>query len=926
MDITLITAVGSDLVHGTENDKKTGCGINLLKADNVTRYRRAGKMTDLKEITCEKCKSNLAKKIIKADKKEMARLLKEEKQREKMGVADEGIVPLGNTTARITGSQPPKAEEPVPVTAPEPQFTAPQPVETPQPIVEESVPEPTPVPVPQPEPEPIPEPEPVQEAPKFITGTGIAIDDDLAAFAINVPKDEPEPEPELPEDDFLAQFAIQKPKDEPDEPQNSVLQDDFLAQFAIPVPGSQQSTAEESAPVAEEEPEEMNELEIPEDIAQTPIPSANEPEIQINDEDDIMKMFSVEAAPVKTPTASIYDNDSSVIDIEEHEMSAYEPPTEEEVSAPAEEIAPEEEDIEADLTENSDWNYVANQIFGFEGVEQPAEPTEVQPVNAYPVQEGPAEMEELPLPPVIEDIAPVEEPPAPELEDIAFPTEEIVAPEPSTAEEYGIPETEKIPTFEEYVAPETEQIPAVEEYTAPETEETPTFEEYVAPETEETPAVEEYAAPVTEETPTVEEYSAPEAEEIPTVEEYTAPEAEEIPAVEEYTAPETEETPAPEENITEIENISAPVQEETPVAEAPAEAAETEFSGDEDDMNKYRYSTPIFADEIRQKPAVPTAPVPPVAPAAPVIPQMAQPQIINVPQFAGYDQNGQPIYSYVQMQLTGYDQNGQPMFAPIQGQNGIPAIPPIQPQAAPMQPTASIPPVQPVTPIQPTVPVQPAAPVQPTVPVQPTAPAQPTAPVQSTAPVQPTAPAQPTAPVQQTTPAQPAATPSQQEQPQHVSAAVAAAMAAERAAQANGPTANISKIAVNPHSRSTSQAFINAIASSKNYADKNLIETQGLRANTPVLTSIEDVLSTMGDDALKRKQMAAQKQAVPQFEEYKSPSRTTSSAPTAQSAQSAAPAPQEKDVRQMTKAELKAKKKQDKIDAKFRKEMAKRGL
>ena len=64
MDITLITAVGSDLVHGTENDKKTGCGINLLKADNVTRYRRAGTMTDLKEITCEKCKSNLAKKII----------------------------------------------------------------------------------------------------------------------------------------------------------------------------------------------------------------------------------------------------------------------------------------------------------------------------------------------------------------------------------------------------------------------------------------------------------------------------------------------------------------------------------------------------------------------------------------------------------------------------------------------------------------------------------------------------------------------------------------------------------------------------------------------------------------------------------------------------------------------------------------------
>ncbi len=111
MDITLVTAAGSEEVHGTDNEKKTGCGINLLKPENVTRYRRAGQMTDLKEITCEKCKASLAKKMIKADKKEMAKLLKEEKQREKMGVADEGIVPLGNTTAKITGSQNAKKKE-----------------------------------------------------------------------------------------------------------------------------------------------------------------------------------------------------------------------------------------------------------------------------------------------------------------------------------------------------------------------------------------------------------------------------------------------------------------------------------------------------------------------------------------------------------------------------------------------------------------------------------------------------------------------------------------------------------------------------------------------------------------------------------------------------------------------------------------------
>ena len=36
MDITLVTSSYDKVVHGTENDKKTGCGINLLKSENVT--------------------------------------------------------------------------------------------------------------------------------------------------------------------------------------------------------------------------------------------------------------------------------------------------------------------------------------------------------------------------------------------------------------------------------------------------------------------------------------------------------------------------------------------------------------------------------------------------------------------------------------------------------------------------------------------------------------------------------------------------------------------------------------------------------------------------------------------------------------------------------------------------------------------------
>ena len=102
MDIRLVTTSFNDEVHGTFNDKKTGCGINLLKSENVTRFRRGGIMTDLGEITCDKCKAKIAKEMIRSDQKEMKALLKEEKLRAKKGIEDEGIVPLGNTTAKPT--------------------------------------------------------------------------------------------------------------------------------------------------------------------------------------------------------------------------------------------------------------------------------------------------------------------------------------------------------------------------------------------------------------------------------------------------------------------------------------------------------------------------------------------------------------------------------------------------------------------------------------------------------------------------------------------------------------------------------------------------------------------------------------------------------------------------------------------------------
>nr|MCR5075064.1 hypothetical protein [Ruminococcus sp.] len=150
-------------------------------------------------------------------------------------------------------------------------------------------------------------------------------------------------------------------------------------------------------------------------------------------------------------------------------------------------------------------------------------------------------------------------------------------------------------------------------------------------------------------------------------------------------------------------------------------------------------------------------------------------------------------------------------------------------------------------------------------------------------------------------------------------------IAAAEAAKGLPISANVSKIATNPHSRSTSQAFINAISESKEYANQSLTDTQGLQQRTRVIGSIEDVLSQLGDNSLKQKKAAeAKAQAnVPQFEEYKAPTRSSYSS-SRPSAPRRTTSPM--DDMPLTKAELKARKKQEKIDAKFKKEMAKRGF
>ncbi len=717
MDITLVTSSYDKVVHGTENDKKTGCGINLLRPENVTRFHRTSKMRDLKEITCEKCKASLAKKMIKADKKEMALLLKEEKKREKMGIGDEGIVPLGNTTARITRDPDAQrkeeearrkaAEEARAARAAEEARRAQEAAQAPEPAV------------------------------STIPGTGVPMDAGLAQFAINAPQNEqPEPAPApapapAPQDDFLAQFAINKPVDEEAAaPAAARPEDDFLAQFAIPAPQSA-----ETAP---------------------------EPAVQPQTEEDIMQMFSINNAPAQEqPYGQPYGeplysqppiyNDQQIIDVDGTELSPV---------APVYDGGVPTVDDGQEIIQGSEWDFVANQLFGADGTVQPVpEPVmEAEPAPVYPQYDEnlPKEMDELDI-----------------------------------------------------------------------------------------PAIQDIAAPVLDEIPSVEDIAAPVLDEIPSVEDVAAPVLDEMPAFEDIAAPLSDE-------------IAQPIYNEPFMAEE-------EFDSN---MSDYNYVAPGRGAEAN------TENTEQPRQAAP-----QQPQIIKVPQLAGYDSNNQPVYKYIQMKLAGYDQKGQPVYVPLQAARPQQSAAPAQQAAAP-RPQAQ--PQQAAAPAQQTAAQAQraaAAPVQPAVQPQQTAPVQP-APVHSPVPKK---------PVQ----------------------------------QSGVPKANISQIAVNPHSKQTSQAFINAIASSKEYADKNLIDTQGLKANSPVLTSVEDVLSTMGDDSAKRQKAVQAQQAVPVFEEYKSPARNTyrggGSSPKMHQ-------PLEKDARYMTKSELKAKKKQDKIDAKFKKEMSKRGF
>ena len=100
MQIFLIRDTKSNSVHATDTKKRTGCGINLQKPENMAKFSISGSVDDafglMTEVTCEKCQTVFTKRILKADRKEMDRMLKEEKKRTKIMGDDPNMVSLAD--------------------------------------------------------------------------------------------------------------------------------------------------------------------------------------------------------------------------------------------------------------------------------------------------------------------------------------------------------------------------------------------------------------------------------------------------------------------------------------------------------------------------------------------------------------------------------------------------------------------------------------------------------------------------------------------------------------------------------------------------------------------------------------------------------------------------------------------------------------
>ena len=834
MEITLIKSVNGNEIHGTENNKKTGCGINLTKPENIGRYIPNGVMTDLIDMNCEKCREVLAKKMIKADKKERARILREEKMLEKRGIIDENIVPLGGTSAKITGSS-------------ENSLNYSSPAQTYQKSTAASVSAPI---------------NTVNSVNTPISPTSnnnsAQHDDIMSQFAIPSPNaQQPVHTPSNSEkaDDVLSQFAIPSPNkavnDTPPETSKPIASniDEALAQFAIPVP--QMNNFKVESNIQKPAPQDNTNVDMNDTLAQFAIPNPNTNTASINTVPNSNYIDNDIEVIGETPKETTHYNDDEVVDIDEMTHINGKPVSDISVK----EIS---DTIEDDLAEiKNQWEAFASDFFSGNDYTETENTSTVSNVN-----------------------------------------DEIQSADNLSASE--ISENNELNS--QYDEPAHDEINS-------------TLSGFDSVDSE---------------------IAEPEvAEEIPA-------EVIEGPTISEI------------DNISETYENSEPVINEIPKTNSNQHHYTSPFEETEQQTQAadiHRYTAPVFPDEVNTSPmeeikipntfnnenTVNTAQNKPNIPVQPIMPQQ---QFAAIPQLVGYDPNGQPLYAYVQQPIVGYDQNGQPIFAPIQPMQQITPVQPISPMpnAVPIQPIVqnTVSPVQNIAPMQSIEPVQQTVqntvpPVQNTAPMQSIEPVQQTVqntvpPVQNIAPMQSIEPVQPTENLQNADFTRTAHTSGDVQMPQTEEIQIPQTIEQAVEAMQNGTPmrSNITELhpeqihlsTVEDNNKQIPDSVASAMAKSREKQKTNIFDMQGIEM--PVIDSIEDALSQMGGN-VKKKEQTMQDTVVPIFEEYKAPPKNP---PRTLPKENKEKEPE----RPLTKAEIKRRKKQDKIDAKFKKDLAKRGF
>ena len=502
MPITVVISNADGIIHGTDNGKKTGCGIKYNSGDNLRKYKQGEVLTDLiiamKTLNCEKCRRILSTKMIKEDRKAENKREKEERKRIaeaiKRGELDADGNPIVKNTEETTENVQEQEVE-----------TSPQEVAQPTPTVE-----------------PIAQNEPVEQS---------VVETDTVNQTIVQPTIDAQTKYQT-EDEEISQY-IEEPQPEPIK--TAPVVDDDLAQFMV---NPEELKASEPEPVVPKKPlTDINDILADLDALMSNM------SIKKNDPIDIKKDFT----PIQEDTS--YSEELPTID----EVI----PTQEDTSY-SEELPTIDEIIPTQ--DNSSYSEELPTIDEIIPTQEDTSYSEELPTidEVIPTQEDTSYSEELPT---IDEIIPTQDDTSYSEE---LPTiDEIIPTQEDTSYSEELPTIDEVAPIQEDTS-YSEELPTIDEVIPTQddtsySEELPTIDEIIP--TQEDTSYSEELPTIDEVIPTqdVSSYS----EELPTIDEVIPTQedtsySEELPTIDEV-APIQEDTSYTEELPT-IDEV-APIQE-----------------------------------------------------------------------------------------------------------------------------------------------------------------------------------------------------------------------------------------------------------------------------------------------------------------------------------------------------------------------------